>query len=142
MMLSDFTIALLKEWQKEDAPVNILIDNQYYDIGDFFFDNKIGEYQLKLEQNTVANFDSRVKTLSSERDKILDILNGLYDEYLTKKKETPFYHNTEFCHACGRFDEITCMYSADIDEGGLYCYIVARIEALKELKKRCLEKGI
>lgn len=141
-MLSDFTIALLKEWQKEDAPVNILIDNQYYDIGDFFFDNKIGEYQLKLEPNTGANFDSRAELVSSEKDRILDVLNSLYDEYLKEKKETPFYHNTGFCHACGHFDEIACMYSADIDEGGLYCYIVARIEALKELKKRCLEKGI
>lgn len=37
MMLSDFVIALLKEWQIEDLPVNILIGDKYYSIKEFFF---------------------------------------------------------------------------------------------------------
>lgn len=48
MMLSDFVIALLKEWQIDDLPINVLIDDKYYDIEEFFFDKEIHEYILKL----------------------------------------------------------------------------------------------
>lgn len=49
MLLSDFVIALLKEWQIDDLPVNVLIGDKYYDIEDFFFDEKIHEYLLKIK---------------------------------------------------------------------------------------------
>ena len=48
MMLSDFVIALLKEWQIDDLPINVLIGDKYYDIEEFFFDREINEYVLKL----------------------------------------------------------------------------------------------
>ena len=32
-MLSDFVIALLKEWQMGDLPANVLIGGRYYVIG-------------------------------------------------------------------------------------------------------------
>ncbi|MDO5859606.1 hypothetical protein [Methanobrevibacter sp.] len=44
ILLSDFVITLLKEWQVEDLPVNILIEDKYYDIEEFFFDKEIHEY--------------------------------------------------------------------------------------------------
>ena len=47
-LISDFVITLLKEWQKEDLPINILIGNKYYDIVDFYFDDAIHEYILEL----------------------------------------------------------------------------------------------
>lgn len=32
-----------------DAPVNILIDEKLYDVTDFYYDNEICEYVMKLE---------------------------------------------------------------------------------------------
>ena len=48
MMLSDFVITLMKEWQIKDMPINVLIDDEYYDIEDFYFDREIHEYILKI----------------------------------------------------------------------------------------------
>lgn len=48
IMLSDFVITLLKEWQLEDLPINVLIDDYYYDIEEFYFDKEIHEYILKI----------------------------------------------------------------------------------------------
>lgn len=48
MMLSDFVITLMKEWQIDDLPINVLIDNKYYDIDSFYFDETINEYILKI----------------------------------------------------------------------------------------------
>lgn len=50
MMLSDFVIELLKEWQIEDLPVNILIGDKYYGLKEFFFDDAIHEYVLELSK--------------------------------------------------------------------------------------------
>lgn len=36
ILLSDFAITLLKEWQIDDLPVNVLIDDEYYDNNDKF----------------------------------------------------------------------------------------------------------
>lgn len=47
--LSDLVVELINHWQDEDLPVNILIDDQYYDIGDFFFDPQVHEYIMELE---------------------------------------------------------------------------------------------
>lgn len=52
MMLSDFVITLLKEWQIEDLPVNILIGENYYGIKEFFFDEAIHEYVLELSKGS------------------------------------------------------------------------------------------
>lgn len=52
MMLSDFVFVLLKEWQIDDLPVNILIGDMYYDIEEFFFDGEIHEYILKLSEGS------------------------------------------------------------------------------------------
>ena len=49
MMLSDFVIVLLNNWKIEDLPINVLIDKNYYDIKEFYFDKEINEYILKLE---------------------------------------------------------------------------------------------
>ena len=57
MMLSDFVITLLKEWQIEDLPVNVLIGNEYYDIEEFFFDKEIHEYILKI--GGASNYEHR-----------------------------------------------------------------------------------
>ena len=51
-MLSDFVIALLKEWQMGDLPANVLIGESYYGIEEFFFDEKIHEYILKLSEGS------------------------------------------------------------------------------------------
>ncbi|WP_407412651.1 hypothetical protein [Methanobrevibacter sp.] len=32
MMLSDFVITLLNEWQIEDMPINVLIDDKYLKV--------------------------------------------------------------------------------------------------------------
>lgn len=50
LLLSDFVITLLKEWQIDDLPINILIGDEYYDIEEFFFDEEIHEYILKLSK--------------------------------------------------------------------------------------------
>ena len=50
MMLSSFVIALLEQWQIEDLPVNVLIGDKYYYIEEFFFDEEIHEYILKLSK--------------------------------------------------------------------------------------------
>ena len=52
ILLSDFVITLLKEWKIEDLPINILIGEEYYDIEDFFFDDEIHEYILKLSKGS------------------------------------------------------------------------------------------
>lgn len=49
MLLSDFVIRLLNEWKLEDLPINVLIGDKYYDIADFYFDDKTNEYMLKLK---------------------------------------------------------------------------------------------
>ena len=57
MLLSDFVIALLREWQKGDAPVNIRIGDKYYDIKNFEFDTEIYEYMLEIEGE--SDYESR-----------------------------------------------------------------------------------
>lgn len=52
MLLSDFVMTLLKEWQIDDLPINILIGDDYYDIEEFFFDKEIYEYILKLSKGS------------------------------------------------------------------------------------------
>ena len=48
MMLSDLVMTLLREWQIDDLPINVLIGDEYYDIEEFYFDKEIHEYILKL----------------------------------------------------------------------------------------------
>ena len=48
MWLSDFVLTLMKEWQIEDLPINILIGDKYYDIDSFYFDKATNEYMLKI----------------------------------------------------------------------------------------------
>ena len=39
--LSDLVVELINHWQDEDLPINILIDDKYYDIEDFYFDSQV-----------------------------------------------------------------------------------------------------
>lgn len=63
MMLSDFVLTLLKEWQIDDLPINVLIGDEYYDIEDFFFDNEIYEYIMKLSKG--SDYNSRADISNS-----------------------------------------------------------------------------
>ena len=65
MMLSDFVIELLKEWQIEDLPVNILIGDKYYSIKEFFFDEAIHEYVLELSEG--RTYKTRADTVDSRK---------------------------------------------------------------------------
>lgn len=67
MMLSDFVIALLKEWQIDDLPVNILIGDEYYDIEEFFFDDEIHEYILKLSKGHDYNSRGQMSTIKQSK---------------------------------------------------------------------------
>ena len=64
ILLSDFVITLLKEWQVEDLPVNILIEDKYYDIEEFFFDKEIHEYILKLSKGSDYNTRAEISTIT------------------------------------------------------------------------------
>lgn len=57
MFVSDFVITLMREWQKEDLPINVLIGDKYYDIDSFYFDDAIHEYILKLKGG--MNYETR-----------------------------------------------------------------------------------
>jgi len=47
-MLSDLLMVLLNNLRIEDLPVNVLINDKYYDIDEFYFDNEIHEYIMKV----------------------------------------------------------------------------------------------
>lgn len=47
-MLSDLLMVLLNNLRIEDLPVNVLINDKYYDIDEFYFDNEINEYIMKV----------------------------------------------------------------------------------------------
>ena len=50
MMISEFCYKTMGMWVRcGDLPINILIDNKYYDVDSLFFDKEINEYILKLE---------------------------------------------------------------------------------------------
>ena len=68
MMLSDFVIALLKEWQN-NLPLNVPIGDKYYDIEEFFFDRKINEYILKLRG--AMDYESRGDIVENIRFKVV-----------------------------------------------------------------------
>jgi len=68
-----------------------------------------------------------------------DTLKELLEEYENLKKETPFYHNTEFCQVIGGVDELKSLVgNTSIDDANIGCYIRGRIQVLEELKRRCI----
>ena len=60
-LVSDFVLELIKEWKVGDAPINILIGDRYYEITDFYFDEKICEYILKIEGG--IDYQTRADTI-------------------------------------------------------------------------------
>ena len=49
MFLNDLFHVLAKEYAYSDnLPVNVLIDDKYYDVNDFFFDEDINEHILEI----------------------------------------------------------------------------------------------
>ena len=67
-----------------------------------------------------------------------DALKELKEEYNKQKEETPWYHNTGFCQVVGSVDELESLTDKNIDNGSVGCYLVGRIDALEELKRKCI----
>lgn len=68
-----------------------------------------------------------------------EALKELQKEYHKELDETPWYHNTGFCQVTGAIDELESLTNNNyIDEDNIGCYIIGRIEVLKELKRRCI----
>lgn len=67
-----------------------------------------------------------------------EALKELKKEYDKELEETPWYHNTGFCQVTGAIDELESLTDKNVDDDSIGCYIVGRIEALKELKRKCI----
>lgn len=65
MFLSDFVINLMRDWQIEDVPINVLIGDKYYDIDSLYFDNEICEYMMKI--SGPVDYDTRATLICIER---------------------------------------------------------------------------
>jgi hypothetical protein len=59
-LVNEFVAELIKQWQLGDAPINVLIDDKYYEITDFYFDEETFEYMLKIEKG--VDYKSRGDT--------------------------------------------------------------------------------
>lgn len=71
------------------------------------------------------------------------VIDDLLEDFIKETHETPFYHNTHQCHLSGSVDELRDIRRRvnSISDGGLYCYIKGRVEALDELRKMLINKG-
>lgn len=81
--------------------------------------------------------------LPESKAELVQVIDYLLEDFIKETNETPFYHNTHQCHLSGSVDELRDIRQRinRISDGGLYCYIKGRTEALDELRKMLINKG-
>ena len=78
-----------------------------------------------------------------DKAELKQVIDDLLEDFIKETNETPFYHNTHQCLLSGSVDELRDIRRRvnSISDGGLYCYIKGRVEALDELRKMLINKG-
>ena len=67
---------------------------------------------------------------------ILKIIQAIKKEYEQDRDDTAWYLNTANCVLDGKLDEIRSLEEAIIDDGGEFCYLGGRIDALETVMER------
>lgn len=71
------------------------------------------------------------------------VIDYLLEDFIKETNDTPFYHNTHQCHLSGSVDELRDFKQRinRISDGGVYCYIAGRLQALNDLRNMLLIDG-
>ena len=75
-----------------------------------------------------------------EKELIDNVLERVLEDHVKELEETPFYHNTSNCQLSGAVDELKSINTRKISSGGIFCYIVGRINALEKLKEELINE--
>lgn len=104
-------------------------------------ENKLLRSQLKNLRITEEEYKKKRYFYKKSKSRVINSQLKIYEK---EYEDTPSYFNTQNCVLEGMIDELRDLSKASnvyANDGGLFCYLGGRIDALKSVKQKFIDDG-